>query len=51
MIRGPIIELALCSVYEDDEASNVVVVQDYDRVEQVPAEYRPASPFLTFTDD
>jgi hypothetical protein len=44
-------ELVLCSVYDDDEVSNVVLVQEYDRVEEVPAEYRPASPFLTFTDD
>jgi len=44
-------DLSLSSVFVDDRASNVVVIQHYDRIEDVPSEYRPPSPFLLFTDE
>jgi len=43
-------ELTLCSVYQDDQVHNVVLVQHYKALEDVPAQYRPAQPFLQFTE-
>ena len=57
-------ELTLCSVFQADDApgqhfrltalnrpvSNVVLVQHYKRIQDVPVEYRPGEPFLQFTD-
>ncbi len=43
--------LSLSSVFVDDRAPNVVMIQHYDRIEDVPSEYRPPSPFLLFTDE
>jgi hypothetical protein len=44
-------DLTLCSVFEADEVDNVVLVQHYEGIEDVPDEYRPGRPFLQFTDD
>jgi len=58
------VELTLCTVFQADEApgrafrlaalnrpvSNVVLVERYKRIEDVPAEYRPGQPFLQFTE-
>jgi hypothetical protein len=45
-------DLALCSVYAALEAvSNVTLVDRYKRVDEVPAEYLPSSPFIEFSDD
>jgi len=44
-------DLTLCSVFEADQVDNVVLVQHYDGIEDVPGEYRPGRPFLRFTDD
>ncbi len=58
-------ELTLCSVFQADHAptrhfrltalnrpvSNVVVVQHYKRLKDVPAEYAPGQPFLLFADE
>jgi len=58
-------ELTLCSVFQADDApsrhfrlnalnrpvSNVVVVQHFKRIQDVPVEYRPGQPFLQFTDE
>jgi len=41
-------DLTLCSVFPDPDAANLVVVQTYDGIEDVPLEYRPPSPFLQF---
>lgn len=57
-------QLTLCSVFQADQmpprhfrltalnqpVSNVVVVQHYKRIQEVPVEYRPGQPFLRFTD-
>jgi hypothetical protein len=58
-------DLTLCSVFQADHApgrhfrltalnrpvSNVVLVQHYKRIQDVPVEYRPGQPFLQFTDE
>jgi hypothetical protein len=58
-------ELTLCSVFQADHAprlhsrlaarnrpvSNVVLVQHYKRIQDVPMEYRPGQPFLQFADE
>jgi hypothetical protein len=58
-------ELTLCSVFQADHTprrhfrlsalnrpvSNVVLVQHYQRIQDVPIEYRPGQPFLLFTDE
>jgi hypothetical protein len=45
-------DISLCGVVvEEDEVSNVFLVQHYRRVRAVPADYLPGSPFLEFTDD
>jgi hypothetical protein len=43
-------DISLSSVFEADDVSNVVLVQRYKRIEDVPSEYRPPSPFLRFGD-
>jgi hypothetical protein len=62
---GDAAELTLCSVFQADHAprrhyrltalnrpvSNVVLVQHYKRIQDVPVEYRPGQPFLHFTDE
>jgi hypothetical protein len=45
-------DISLCGVFEGQHASsNVLLVQHYRRVRDVPAEYLPPSPFIEFTDD
>ena len=44
-------ELTLCSVYQDGQVDNVVMVQHYRVIQDVPVEYRPGQPFLQFTDE
>lgn len=58
-------ELTLCSVFQADHTprrhfrltalnrpvSNVVLVQHYKKIQDVPVEYRPGQPFLLFTDE
>jgi hypothetical protein len=44
-------DLTLCSVFEADQVDNVVLVQHYEGIEDVPGEYRPGRPFLRFTDE
>lgn len=43
-------DISLSSVFQDDQVKNVVLIQHYNRVDDVPIEYRPPSPFLMFTD-
>lgn len=43
-------DIALCSVYEDG-VSNVVTVEEWGHVADVPADYLPGGPYITFTDD
>jgi len=43
-------DISLSSVFLADHGSNVVLVQRFRRIEDVPGEYRPASPFLRFSD-
>ena len=44
-------DISLSSVFHDDKVTNVVLVERYKRIEEVPSEYRPPSPFLRFTDE
>jgi len=44
-------ELTLCSVFHADQINNVILVQRYKTIEDVPVEYRPGQPFLRFTED
>jgi hypothetical protein len=45
-------DISLCAVFDDEQAaSNVLLVQHYRRVRDVPAEYLPPSPFIEFTDE
>jgi hypothetical protein len=44
-------DISLSAVFEGETASNVVPVQHYRRVEDVPVEYLPGQPFLHFSDD
>jgi hypothetical protein len=37
-------------VFQDDMVTNVVLIQHYDRIGDVPSEYRSPSPFFVFTD-
>jgi hypothetical protein len=41
-------DLTLMSVFESESASNVVTVQPYHRVDDVPVEYLPPGPFIPF---
>jgi hypothetical protein len=43
-------DISLTSVFQADDVSNVVLVQRFKRIGDVPGEYRPPSPFLRFTD-
>jgi hypothetical protein len=43
-------DIALCGVFEDQGASNVMVVQTYRHASSIPAEYLPPNPFIEFTD-
>jgi hypothetical protein len=44
-------EICLCSVYQADEAiSNVLLVEEFASVDDVPAEYLPPAPLLAFTE-
>ena len=42
-------DIALSSVFESPDVSNVVLVEHYPRVRDVPPEYLPPSPFIPFT--
>ena len=42
-------DIALCGVYSADRASNVILVQHYRHLSDVPADYLPPSPFIEFT--
>lgn len=45
-------DISLCSVFEEEGmASEVIFVQHYPHFSDVPAEYLPPSPFITFEDD
>jgi hypothetical protein len=45
-------DLSLCSVYEaPDEVSNVLLVEDYGGIDEVPADYLPQNPLIQFSDD
>lgn len=58
-------DLTLCSVFQDDQAprrhfslsalnrqvSNIVLLQRYKSLDDVPLEYRPGHPFLHFADE
>ena len=44
-------DISLSAVFESETASNVVPVQHYRRLVDVPVEYLPGHPFLHFTDD
>ena len=42
-------DIVLCGVYSADRASNVILVQHYRHLSDVPADYLPPSPFIEFT--
>jgi hypothetical protein len=42
--------MCLCGVFEDERASNVILVQHYKRADSIPNEYLPPAPFLDFSD-
>lgn len=45
-------DVTLCGVFEDDnKASNIFPVQHFAHVNDVPSEYLPPSPFITFSED
>jgi hypothetical protein len=45
-------DLSLCSVYEaPEEVSNVLLVEDYGGIGEVPADYLPLNPLIQFSDD
>jgi hypothetical protein len=45
-------DLALCSVYKaTGGVSNILVVDSYAGIDEVPAEYLPSNPLIHFTDD
>jgi hypothetical protein len=45
-------DLSLCAVFADEHgASNIVPIQHYKKVGDIPVEYLPPSPFLDFTDE
>lgn len=45
-------DIALCSVYEEEAmSSEVILVQHYRHFADVPTDYLPLSPFITFEDD
>jgi hypothetical protein len=45
-------DLSLCSVYEaPDAVSNVLLVEDYRGIDDVPADYLPLNPLITFSDE
>lgn len=43
-------DMCLCGVFEDERASNVILVQHYKRADSIPNEYLPPAPFLDFSD-
>jgi hypothetical protein len=45
-------DLALCSVYEATEGvSNLLVVESYRGIDEVPADYLPSNPLIQFSAD
>jgi len=45
-------DVSLCGVFEDEqEVSNVLPVQHFAHVEDVPREYLPPNPFINFSED
>jgi hypothetical protein len=45
-------DLCLCGVYEATEgASNVLLVESYRGIEDVPTDYLPSNPLIRFSDD
>ena len=43
---------SLCSVYEATEGpSNVLLVESYGGIDQVPGDYLPSNPLIQFGDD
>ncbi len=45
-------DLSLCGVFEEEHGlSNVLLVQHYKSVDDIPPDYLPPSPFLEFTDE
>jgi hypothetical protein len=45
-------DIALCSVFEDEGmSSEVILVQHYRHLKDVPTDYLPLSPFIEFEDD
>ena len=43
-------DICLCGVFEDELASNVILVEHYKRADSIPDEYLPPAPFLDFSD-
>jgi hypothetical protein len=43
-------DICLCGVFEDESASDVIVVQHYRHVADIPDEYLPPAPFIEFSD-
>jgi hypothetical protein len=45
-------DLGLCSVYDASEAaSNIVLVENYGHIDDVPSDYLPCHPLIQFTDE
>ena len=45
-------DISLCGVFEAEQAaSNVILVQHYTHLADVPVDYLPSSPFIEFADD
>jgi len=42
-------DIALCGAYSADRAADVILVQHYRHLSDVPADYLPPSPFIEFT--
>jgi hypothetical protein len=43
-------DICLCGVFEDELASNVILVEHYKHADSIPDEYLPPAPFLDFSD-
>ncbi len=43
-------DIAVCGVFEDQGASNVMAIQHYRRSRSIPEEYLPPNPFIEFAD-
>jgi len=43
-------DISLSSVFQGEQVTNVVLIDHYDRIDEVPSGYRPPSPFLSFSD-